>query len=124
MGGSLTLQSVEGKGSVFSFTIPVGDYLSETLPKSRCVEFESEDSEKDELSYSFEGEALVAEDARTNQVFIKRLLEKFGLNVTIVENGSEAVQKTLSRNYDIIFMDIQMPKMNGYEATVLLEKTR
>jgi len=60
---------------------------------------------------------LVAEDNPINQKLIKVVLENFGLNVTIVGNGIEAINARKSGNYDMIFMDIQMPEMGGVEAT-------
>jgi CheY-like chemotaxis protein len=62
----------------------------------------------------------VAEDVPTNQVLIRLLLQQMGLEVTIAADGNEAVQEALAREFDLIFMDIQMPHMNGYEATRVL----
>jgi CheY-like chemotaxis protein/HPt (histidine-containing phosphotransfer) domain-containing protein len=70
----------------------------------------------------FSGHVLVAEDARTNQVLIKSLLKRVGLQVTVAKDGNEAVQKALATQFDLIFMDIEMPNMNGYEATKALRK--
>ncbi|MDH5720962.1 MAG: response regulator [Spirochaetia bacterium] len=60
---------------------------------------------------------LVAEDNDVNQLLIRKMLEKMGHDVNIVKNGQEAVDAALKNNYDIIFMDIQMPVLNGIEAT-------
>jgi two-component system, sensor histidine kinase and response regulator len=60
---------------------------------------------------------LVAEDHEVNQQLFKTILENMGHEVDIVSNGKEAVQAVGGRSYDIIFMDVQMPEMNGYEAT-------
>jgi CheY-like chemotaxis protein len=70
----------------------------------------------------FSGSVLVAEDAKTNQALIGSLLERLGLQVTIAEDGNEAVRMALTNPFDLIFMDIQMPYMNGYEATQTLKK--
>ena len=67
--------------------------------------------------HEFSGDVLVAEDSPTNQVLIRRLLEKMGFEVTIAEDGNVALQKTLTHSFDMIFVDIQTPNMNGYEAT-------
>lgn len=60
---------------------------------------------------------LVAEDHEVNQQLFKTILENLGHEVDIASNGREAVQACRGRRYDIIFMDVQMPEMNGYEAT-------
>jgi len=62
-------------------------------------------------------DVLVAEDNRINQKLIKRLLKDFGINVTLASNGLEAFNLVKANRFDIIFMDIQMPVMNGVEAT-------
>ncbi len=60
---------------------------------------------------------LVAEDNRINQIVISKYLEKWDIIYDVVDNGKEAVDKYNKYHYDLILMDLQMPKMNGYEAT-------
>ncbi len=60
---------------------------------------------------------LVADDVPVNQILIKTILTRFGHAVTIVENGEEALKAWLNGRYDIIFMDVQMPVMDGFQAT-------
>jgi CheY-like chemotaxis protein len=62
------------------------------------------------------GRALVAEDNPVNQRVALRMLEKLGVRADVASNGHEAIQMFQSIPYDIIFMDCQMPEMNGYEA--------
>ena len=71
---------------------------------------------------TFNAKALVAEDNPANQMLIKILLEKHGIEVTLVEDGQQAVETVQNQHFDIIFMDIQMPAMNGHEATRFLRK--
>lgn len=66
--------------------------------------------------------ALLVEDDKVNQIVGKTLLEKIGFNIEIAENGLEAVNKCRVNQYDIIFMDIQMPIMNGYDATIKIKE--
>jgi CheY-like chemotaxis protein len=60
---------------------------------------------------------LVAEDTLFNQKFIRRLLDRWGHKSTIVENGHAAVSAISENHYDIVLMDVQMPEMDGFEAT-------
>lgn len=71
----------------------------------------------DEKNSRFAATALVAEDNIINQKLIKRTLEDLGLEITIANNGLEAFEKRKNGNFDIIFMDIQMPVLDGIEAT-------
>ncbi|HLD23647.1 MAG TPA: ATP-binding protein, partial [Sulfuricurvum sp.] len=71
----------------------------------------------DEKNSRFAATALVAEDNIINQKLIRRTLEDLGLEITIASNGLEAFEKRKNGNFDIIFMDIQMPVLDGIEAT-------
>jgi CheY-like chemotaxis protein/HPt (histidine-containing phosphotransfer) domain-containing protein len=66
---------------------------------------------------------LVAEDNRVNQVVAQRMLEKAGVEVTIAENGRDAVAAFERGGIDLVFMDIQMPEMDGYEATAAIRRS-
>ena len=65
----------------------------------------------------FPGRALVAEDAPANQRLIRIMLERLGLTVSIARDGIEAVEMFRDGRYDIVFMDISMPVLDGIEAT-------
>ncbi|MBL7107077.1 MAG: response regulator, partial [Phycisphaerae bacterium] len=121
LGGELTVTSEVGKGSTFSLMIPANiDVTKQQLLDRNNIaghwEYESDKTDK----IKFLGKVLVAEDVKTNQMLIKLLLEKMGLEVTIAEDGNQAMQKVLTEEFDLILMDIQMPNMNGYEATKAL----
>lgn len=123
LGGELSLTSEEGKGSVFSLTIPAGVEVK-SQPLFNKYDFANRLNEERDVpsQVKFSGRVLVAEDSLTNQMLIKLLLEKTGLQVTTAEDGKEAVDKALSQPFELIFMDIQMPNMNGYEATKILRR--
>ena len=67
--------------------------------------------------FSYPYQVLVAEDNPVNQQVALIMLESFGLVVTLVENGQEALQEVSHRHYDLVLMDMQMPEMDGLEAT-------
>jgi len=71
----------------------------------------------DASTSKFKAKALVAEDNIINQKLIRRTLEDLGLEITLANNGLEAFEKRKNGNYDVIFMDIQMPVLDGVEAT-------
>ncbi|WP_228530333.1 response regulator [Tamlana sp. I1] len=112
MGGELQLESKENEGSAFYF----GLQLKKTLNVKTDV-IESKPVLRNKL------DVLVAEDSRTNQKVIKALLEKQGADCTFVKNGLEAVELYKILDFDLIFMDIYMPDMDGYEATKLIKET-
>jgi signal transduction histidine kinase/CheY-like chemotaxis protein len=120
--GWLEVTSEQEKGSVFSLTVPVNiDQASQSNFENSDVSGENATDKKEQTgNAAFSGNILVAEDSPTNQAMIRLLLERMGLDVTIVEDGNAAVQRVVSHQYDLIFMDIQMPGMNGYEATEAL----
>ncbi len=65
-------------------------------------------------------EILAADDSEDNRLLLRRLLQKCGARVTLTENGRQAAEHALSGRFDIVLMDIQMPEMDGYEATRFL----
>jgi len=127
LGGRVSLTSEEGKGSVFSLIVPVG---VDVTKQPSLGEHELDEESKTERAGAakpdgegeFAGRVLVAEDTVTNQKLVKVLLERMGLEVTTAVDGAEAVEKGLAQAFDLIFMDIQMPKMNGYEAAKALRR--
>ena len=85
----------------------------DTIPGKKSVSEE----EKSSASYFKNLHVLVAEDNEINQKLIKNVLNGLGINVTLADNGEEALNLRMQHEYDMIFMDIQMPVMGGIEAT-------
>ena len=127
LGGKLSLASQVGKGSTFSLVIPTGIDIKSLSLLNRHVRLDRRRTfgrrENDIPEWvKFIGSILVVEDSPTNQMLIKLLLEKMNITVTITQDGKEAVDKALNEPFDLIFMDIQIPEMNGYEATKILRR--
>ena len=117
MGGELKLESKENEGSIFYFSIQLKKTLNleRELPVSAPIL-------KNQFDYKFS--VLVAEDNIMNQKVIKFLLEQQGADCTFVKNGSDAVKLFKILDFDMVFMDIFMPEMDGYEATKLIKHTK
>jgi PAS domain S-box-containing protein len=113
-GGSIRVKSKIDEGSVFSFILN----FEKTNAK---VEAEIEMLELDEEIKNIK--VLVVEDIALNQLLMKTLLDDFGFEQDIAVNGKIAVEKLKTKSYDVILMDLQMPEMNGFEATEYIRKT-
>lgn len=122
LGGNLSLRSEEGKGSVFTLTIPTGVDASSQVPSERDDSDNENAAKKQPEKTEFSGRILVAEDILTNRKLLAMLLENMGFETIIAEDGQEAVDKALAGPVDLILMDMQMPNLNGYEATRILRK--
>nr|WP_321257546.1 response regulator [uncultured Pseudodesulfovibrio sp.] len=114
LGGVIKCSSVEGKGSIFSVILPFKRSRYEDQAPSATVL-----SDQSPLKGA---NVLVAEDDLVNQRYIVRLLQKMGCNVLLAENGAQAVDVLKEQAFDIVFMDVEMPVMNGIEATRLIRK--
>lgn len=108
-GGSISVESEEGKGSRFYFRIK---YRKDTSPVVSKDDREIM-LEKKKVKYK----VLLVEDNDMNQLLAHKVLSDWGWDIDIAENGVEALKKLKEKDFDIILMDIQMPEMDGYEAT-------
>lgn len=109
MHGEIGVDSVEGKGSSFWFTILLEKATDQVSQEKYEEEVILESTKKLKI--------LVAEDNTINQRVARFIIEKLGHSIDIAENGEIAVKKFSEGNYDIVFMDIQMPVMDGIKAT-------
>ena len=115
MGGKIWCKSQEGVGSKFTFEIE----LSKGKKKDVEPEIKINISNINNLKNN---KILLVEDNQINQEIVVGLLENSGINIDIAFNGQEAVDKVKTDNYDLIFMDLQMPIMDGIEATKIIRQ--
>jgi CheY-like chemotaxis protein len=114
MGGEITAAAREGgTGSVFTFELP----LPPAADRDRRVESLQEVSRP-----LGGGSVLIAEDNVVNQKVARALVEQLGFDVDIAVNGSEALEKARANDYIAILMDLQMPIMDGFEATAAIRQ--
>lgn len=141
MNGSIHVESEEGKGTKFTFTISVKEETNNLAKPNKSNELfvcpsevlhdakyddKSEatiitDHKDIEVSYN-RLNVLLAEDNEINRCFFIKILKMKGIECDIAINGEDAVKACLSKSYDLVFMDCQMPVMDGYEATRSIRK--
>ena len=116
MNGEMKAESTEGKGSVITFEIP--------FEKAKPVEEAAKVTEEKKVKIKREGgiNILVAEDNVVNQRLVKELLIRKNYDVVIVENGLKIFDAMEEGKFDIVLMDIQMPVMDGLEATSIIRE--
>jgi signal transduction histidine kinase/DNA-binding NarL/FixJ family response regulator len=122
LGGDLILTSEEGSGSVFSLVIPAGLEDLEQKRPAPLPELEKPERKRELKETRYTGRILVVEDNPTNQLLAQTLLAKLGPHCVLACDGVEAIKKATAEFFDLILMDIQMPNMNGYQATEALRK--
>lgn len=113
MDGSTGVDSMPGGGATFWLQLPL---TAAEMPRKKQSKKISEFQPFD-TRFGRKPRVLVAEDVPTNQTLIRMTLESFGCRVSIANNGVEAVDAARQHRFDVIFMDIAMPEMDGTEAT-------
>ena len=113
-GGTIQVKSKMDEGSSFSFRLSFGKTDKEVETESGLTE-----PDKEERNLNI----LVVEDIALNQLLMRTLLEDAGFNCDIASNGKIAIEMLNQKTYDIILMDLQMPEMNGFEATAYIRNT-
>jgi CheY-like chemotaxis protein len=107
-GGKISVSSKVGKGTTFSVEMPF--YFTEHREETH--------KPKDARYEPLPGvRVLLAEDNKINQLVARQFLSRWGIEFTVVENGEEALKALEEKDFDLILMDLEMPVMDGYEAT-------
>jgi CheY-like chemotaxis protein len=111
MGGSISVQSTTGKGSEFTFEIPfrINEEINQEQSSENILVFEH-------------SKLLVVEDNLVNLFYLETILADFGFEIDKAMDGLEAVQKCRENSYDLILMDVQMPKLDGISASKIIRK--
>ncbi len=121
LGGDIWIESEINKGTKIHFTIKLPKAGSEliSIKKPSSNRFNSDLILNPKLSM----DVLVAEDNKTNQILLEKMLKKIGdFNITFAENGRDALNELEKRSFPLIFMDVQMPLMDGLTATIKARK--
>ena len=116
MGGRIVLASTPGKGSTFSFEVPLRPIAESGRPPSTLLP-------KPALAKPLpgaRGRILIAEDGEANQLVAAAILRKAGYAVDLARDGEEALGAARTAAYDLVLMDVRMPRMDGLAATVAI----
>ncbi|MEQ1947741.1 MAG: two-component regulator propeller domain-containing protein [Bryobacteraceae bacterium] len=123
MGGAIRVESEPGKGSAFIFTARFRQApVSESMKPTDGLSLQNMLAVVGNARWKMRGglSVLLAEDNAVNQRLVSRLLEKRGHTITVANSGREALEHAETQQFDVILMDVQMPDMDGLEATAAI----
>lgn len=120
LGGKIEVISTPGKGSRFTLTVKSGELDKSKLHYHPPKYSEIQPQNYNDQDRNLQGKVLLTEDNTDNQRLISMYLKNLGLDVVMANNGQEAIDRINEESFDLVLMDMQMPVMNGLDATKFL----